>query len=95
MKEHKARMAKAKQIEAGASIATRQPTATSTTTKLPPIVVEIDDVGTITRRKVPFVRPVGWDVWDKNSPSFTYQTLGLVMRNSLFPGQMTAVSLTL
>ena len=82
-------MAKAKEIEAFVrhGISTGQATSPSEPVKLPPTVVQIDDVGKITRRKVPFVRPIVWDVWDKNAPTFEYETLGLVMRNSLFPGQ--------
>lgn len=88
LKEHRARVAKAKKVDAGPTVsATGSQTTSTSTTKLPPIVVQIDDVGRIRKKKVPFVRPIVWDTWDKNAPSFTYETLGLVMRNSLFPGQ--------
>jgi len=88
VKEHRARVAKAKLVDAGPTITTSEAAAsTRAPTKLPQIVIKLDDVGKITRRKVPFVRPIVWDTWDKNAPSFTYETLGCVMRNSLFPGQ--------
>jgi len=51
------------------------------------VVIPTDDVGKITRRKVPFVRPVAWDTWDQDAPSVTYESLGLAMRTSIFPGQ--------
>ena len=88
VKEHRARVAKAKEVDAGPTFTTSEAAASARTpTKLPPIVIKLDDVGKITRRKVPFVRPIVWDVWDKDAPSFTYETLGCVMRNSMFPGQ--------
>jgi len=87
VKDHRARVAKAKEVDAGPIISAGQPTSARTTTKLPPIVVQLDDIGKIVRRKVPFVRPIVWDVWDKNAPSYTYESLGVVMRNNLFPGQ--------
>jgi len=87
LNEYRARVAKAKELDSGPAITAGQTTPIRTPTKLPPIVVQIDDIGRITRRKVPVVRPIRWDVWDPNSPASTYEALGLVMRNSLFRGQ--------
>ena len=84
MTDHRARVAKAKAIEKDPISASRA--AVSTEVKLPATVVQLDDIGTITKRKVPFVKPLIWDVWDKNAPAFNYESLGLLMRNSLFPG---------
>jgi len=84
VKDHRARVAKAKAIEKDPISASQA--AVSTETKLPAMIVQLDDVGTITKRKVPFVKPLVWDVWDKNAPAFNYESLGLVMRNSVFPG---------
>jgi len=94
VREHKARVARARREEKGpiavnaASRAT--PTISGARVKLPPIVVQVDDIGKITRRKVPVVRPIVWNVWDPDAPSYAYETLGLFMRDSLFPGTTAA-----
>ena len=86
--DHRARVAKAKAILKDPIIAASQATSVSAETKLPAMVVQLDDIGTITKRKVPFVKPIVWDVWDENAPSFNYESLGLVMRSSVLPGRL-------
>ena len=85
--EHRSRVAKEKEVASGQSGFSLQVATPTPVVKLPPVAVKLDDVGRITRRKVPVVRPIVWDVWDRNAPSFGYESLGLVMRNSVFPGR--------
>jgi len=92
VREHRARVAKAKQIDAGPILTASEATAPHEEIKLPPPVVQLDDIGTITKRKVPVIRPIEWDVWDRNAPTFNYESLGMVMRNSFFPGRLRASS---
>lgn len=88
IKDHRAREAKAKEIEEGTSShQTLSITSRPVVSKLPETPVTLDDVGKIRQKKVPFVRPITWDVWDQNAPSSTYETLGHIMRSSLYPGQ--------
>jgi len=97
VKDHRARVVKAKKLDAiplemllSRSTAGAQDAgvgASRTPVKLPPIYLHIDDVGKITRRKVPFVRPHVWDTWDQNAPAHGYESLSNITRNSIFPGE--------